>query len=178
VWLNATGGVFGSGAAVTNANLIGGTQAIRLLAYDNRAAYGETNVAITVWPDADTNGLPDAWQAAFWPGGGSGGGTNDSDGDGFGNFEEWLAGTDPTNAASQFRILSLAPAAGGENMVIAWVCASNRHYTLNSATNPGSAFTTVTNRLWSTVSGTMSVTSAVPESESLLRNFYRVDLDR
>ncbi len=42
----------------------------------------------------------------------------DPDGDGQDNNAEFLAGTDPTNSASAFRILSVAPA--GDDMVVTW----------------------------------------------------------
>lgn len=49
--------------------------------------------------DANTNGLPDGWEARFvlpdLPG------LADSDGDGFGNAQEYWAATDPTNALSR-----------------------------------------------------------------------------
>jgi len=178
VWNAATDGDFGTGTSLTWAGLSSGPQIIRLVAYDNRAAGGETSIAIRVWADADTNGLPDYWQAAFWPAGGSGGATNDSDHDGSVNFAEWLAGTDPTNAASVFRILKAVFAPERDGLVITWPCTSNRHYTVTAATNLALPFAAVTNAAWSTAAGTMSFTGAVPPSGAVPLRFYRVEADR
>lgn len=50
-------------------------------------------------PDANTNALPDGWEASFQlP---DGPGAADPDGDGFGNVQEFWAATNPTNAASR-----------------------------------------------------------------------------
>jgi len=42
----------------------------------------------------------------------------DPDGDGFTNLQEFMAGTDPTNSASAFRILSIT--AQGNDMLVTW----------------------------------------------------------
>jgi hypothetical protein len=54
----------------------------------------------TTWgEDQNFDGLPDDWQAMYWPGGAPAPNV-DSDGDGASNASEFLAGTDPTNAES------------------------------------------------------------------------------
>jgi hypothetical protein len=50
--------------------------------------------------------------------------TADPDGDGLSNLQELLAGTDPTNSASAFRILSLSPE--GDDLRIIWATAGGR----------------------------------------------------
>jgi hypothetical protein len=69
----------------------------------------------TTWgADLNGDGLPDDWQAQFWPGvqpSAWPGASVDSDGDGVSNLKEFLAGTDPRNAASALKVrLSLAGA--------------------------------------------------------------------
>lgn len=68
--------------------------------------------------DSVGDGLPDEWRAQYF--GGSGMSTNaqscaacDPDGDGRTNAEEYQADTNPTNAASNLRMLSVDPQAGG-----------------------------------------------------------------
>ncbi|HOW79484.1 MAG TPA: Ig-like domain-containing protein [Candidatus Paceibacterota bacterium] len=51
-------------------------------------------------PDANSNNLPDAWEAAY----GVSDPHADDDGDGATNLQEYWAGTNPTNAASVFQI--------------------------------------------------------------------------
>ncbi len=46
----------------------------------------------------------------------------DPDGDGMSNLQEFLAGTDPTNGASAFRITSVVRA--GSDLLVAWMTGS------------------------------------------------------
>lgn len=50
--------------------------------------------------DYDGDGLPDAWELTYWPSIYSYNGSSQADGDGVSNMEEYLEGTNPTNAAS------------------------------------------------------------------------------
>jgi hypothetical protein len=59
-------------------------------------------LTINAPPDSNANGLPDAWEMAY----GVNDAEADADGDGQSNLEEFAANTNPTNAASAFRILS------------------------------------------------------------------------
>jgi hypothetical protein len=58
----------------------------------------------------------------------------DSDGDGMNNWQEYLAGTNPTNAASVFKITS-SQAISSTQFVVRWSSASNRLYDVTRATN-------------------------------------------
>jgi hypothetical protein len=59
----------------------------------------------------------------------------DSDGDGMNNWQEYLAGTNPTNGGSVFKITSsqMTPAT---QFVLRWSSVSNRLYDISRATNP------------------------------------------
>ena len=59
--------------------------------------------------------------------------TADSDGDGHNNLAEFMAGTDPTNSASAFRILEIAPL--DEDMFLTWAAVGGKWYIVQTATN-------------------------------------------
>ena len=80
-------------------------------------------------PDADADGLPDAWETAH--------GLNpsdasdallDRDGDGLGNLAEYRSGTNPTNPASLLRLEGVTQANG--QAVVSFQAASNHTYTV------------------------------------------------
>jgi hypothetical protein len=78
----------------------------------NTFGVASANVTLTVSSDVNGNGLPDSWETNYF---GSLGATipgADPDGDGAVNLAEYLAGTDPTNAASVFR-LGVSPDTNG-----------------------------------------------------------------
>jgi hypothetical protein len=72
----------------------------------------------------------------------------DPDGDGMNNWQEWVAGTDPTNALSVLKMLSAVPSSDLSSATISWQSVSNRTYFLerSSACTPLS-FTTLASGL-------------------------------
>jgi hypothetical protein len=59
--------------------------------------------------------------------------TEDPDGDGMSNLQEYLAGTDPTNNASYFHVISVTPE--GSDICITWMCGSGRTNVVQSASD-------------------------------------------
>jgi hypothetical protein len=72
--------------------------------------------------------------------------TGDADGDGVPNWQEYLAGTDPTNAISrlQFTALQWSPNGGAPTLALSWLTAPGKSYVLES--NP-----TLTGGNWTAV---------------------------
>ncbi len=61
--------------------------------------------------------------------------STDSDGDLINNWQEWIAGTVPTDASSALRLL--APASGVSGLTVTWQSVTNRTYFLERATHLG-----------------------------------------
>jgi hypothetical protein len=101
-------------------------------------------------PDADGDGLPDAWELAH---GIVGDGSGDKDGDGVSDRNEYLAGTDPSNSGDAFW---LSITQSGTNQLVSFFArrsegagyeGSSRIYALEYTTNVGlSAWTGVPNQ--------------------------------
>jgi hypothetical protein len=121
--LSATSGVLAARASVnvtvsTNANansLVGGLYS-NLVSFVNATnGAGTTNV---VWTLLVRDGIADAWRQLYFDhidprAGDLSRAQDDPDGDGFTNLQEFLAGTDPTNSASAFTIISVTRDVGG-----------------------------------------------------------------
>jgi hypothetical protein len=57
----------------------------------------------------------------------------DGDSDGANNYQEWFAGTDPSDAASVFKLL--APACSLSGITVQWQSVTNRTYSVQRSTN-------------------------------------------
>jgi hypothetical protein len=120
--------------------------------------------------DVNHNGLPDDWEAAY---GLSGQGpSQDSDGDGGTNGEEFLAGTDPTNAEDCLSITAIEAVSGGEQVSVRTVLGKLYRVERSDSLPAG---------LWSQVGADLSGTGGIrqildPDAPSLRRAFYRVRL--
>lgn len=82
--------------------------------------------------DSDGDSLPDDWELAYF-GNLSRDGADDFDGDGLKDYDELLAGTDPTNTGSVLRVLSLSSLDGGNTLL--WSAIPGRSYQIQFKTN-------------------------------------------
>ncbi len=103
--------------------------------------------------------------------------TTDPDGDGLNNYQEWIAGTNPTNALSVLTLLPPAPTNNPEGLVISWQSVDSRAYFLQSGTNSGMqpAFTTIQSNITGRA-GTTSYTDTNAGGNGPF--FYRVGVQQ
>jgi hypothetical protein len=101
--------------------------------------------------DADADGLPDVWEQAIVEANPADTlhttadvrASDDFDGDGLSNLQEYLAGTRATDPASVFAMASAGPPASGEGFVVRWHSVAGKTYTLHRSTNLMEGFTVV-----------------------------------
>ncbi|HKW27912.1 MAG TPA: choice-of-anchor Q domain-containing protein, partial [Verrucomicrobiae bacterium] len=97
----------------------------------------------------------------------------DMDEDGMNNYQEWIAGTNPTNDLSLLEMMPPAPTNNPAGLVVSWQSVSNRTYFLQSSTSLGtqSAFSTIESNIVGQT-GTSSYTDTNAVSNGPF--FYRV----
>jgi hypothetical protein len=105
---------------------------------DGRSSPLSTATGGTTWGyDDNFDGLPDDWQELYWPGGNYPSPNVDSDGDGVSNRNEFLAGTDPTNANSVLRTRMEVTTQG---VFLKWNSQPGLMYQVQSSTSPGGSW--------------------------------------
>ena len=124
--------------------------------------------------DSDLNGLPDWWEQEYF---GQLTGTDssaDPDDDGLSNRTEWLAGTNPTNAASVLR-LAVLPVTNVNSVSLTWPSVAGKTYRLERATNLLTGFDSVlgTNLTATTPINTMTDSEVLPGDA----RYYRVGVE-
>jgi hypothetical protein len=123
-----TGGLFSWTALPTN--FVNSTNLVVFTADDQQGATNSvaTNSATIVVPfDFDGDGLGDAWEIGHY-GTLSNGPAGDTDSDGFNNNAEYVAGTQPTNLNSLFRVQAVSPSANPTTRVVTVGTEPGRRY--------------------------------------------------
>jgi subtilisin family serine protease len=125
--------------------------------------------------DTDTNGLPDWWELQYFNHLTGTDPNADADHDGMSNLAEWLAGTNPTNAASCLRLTLLLPA-NTNGVVLRWPSVAGKYYRLERATNLLTGFNTIvrTNIAATAPTNTETDTAILPSNA----RFYRVGVEQ
>ena len=128
---------------------------------------------LTVLPDADGDGIPDAWETQYGMNPTNGLAPNaDNDGDGMSNGAEYIAGTDPTNALS---FLKVELAAASNAATVKFGAISNKTYTvLFSDALPGGAWT----KLADVLARATNRLESVPDPGWTSNRFYRIATPR
>ncbi len=125
---------------------------------------------LTVLPDVNGDGLPDVLNAPPPPWTNTTG-SADFDGDGLSNREEYVAGTNPTNAQSRLELLSMGVTNG-----VRWLrflAMSNRTYSVERTFAADGPWLRLHEVLASRTNRVMSVTDSEP-APNVPRSFYRV----
>jgi hypothetical protein len=139
-----------------------------------RGAFLQVNLGTQNGPDADGDGLPDAWKSAH---GITGNGSGDRDGDGVSDRNEYVAGTNPNDPNDNFH-LEITKA--GTNVLVSFFArqaagvgyeGQSRYYGLEYTTN-------ITSGLWFGVSNRTNIlgddtTVSCEIGEPLNPTFYR-----
>jgi hypothetical protein len=146
---------------------------------DLQTAYQFESFRASAWissaaSNADSK-IPDEWKNKFF-----GSVTNalaaddaDSDGDGLSNLQEYLAGSNPTNASSCVQFLTpVSDGAGG--VVLSWLSAPQKNYTVEYTTNLGGTKWTA---LGGAVTGTGSVQTLTDSGAGGASRYYRLRVE-
>jgi hypothetical protein len=120
--------------------------------------------------DTDLDGMDDDWETAFFGDLGQVA-TNDFDSDGQHNLAEYIAGTNPTNPASYFKI-SGASSAPGTGFILHWPATSNRIYNVYRSDN-----LTYTDFLPMETNITFPRSSSTDSTHNA-QGFYRIDVQK
>jgi len=123
--------------------------------------------------DRDGDGMDDDWEMAHFETLARDG-TGDFDGDGHTDFQEFRAGTDPTNAGSVLRVQTLTRVSDGL-VTLLWTSAPGRTYKVQFKDSLDAGSWTDLSGTVSYASGTASMTDATPVSNP--HRFYRVVLE-
>ncbi len=85
----------------------------------------------------DAYGIPTGWKTQYFgsTNAANGGALDDWDQDGMNNLQEYLAGTNPTDASSKFQVIDFRKQAG-TNFSIQWSSVEGKKYSLQTQTNP------------------------------------------
>jgi hypothetical protein len=125
--------------------------------------------------DTDSNGLPDWWELQYF---GHLTGTDpnaDPDHDGMNNLAEWIAGTNPTNAASCLRA-AVVSATNSNGVVVSWSSVAGKTYWLERSTNLETGFSTISTNIAATAPTNILTDTAILPGNTT--RFYRVGVQQ
>ncbi|MEN8254781.1 MAG: hypothetical protein ABFR33_04855, partial [Verrucomicrobiota bacterium] len=123
--------------------------------------------------DNNTNQIADAWETLYFGSGSNVVGDADADGDGMGNRDEYVAGTDPTNWYSH---LWLEPIVGSNSFELAWYTEPDRTYCVGGTTNLCADTWVQVAGPWEATNGQLEIVWAETNHHLSWVNSYRVEV--
>ncbi|MCK5924069.1 MAG: hypothetical protein KAG66_24255, partial [Methylococcales bacterium] len=123
--------------------------------------------------DLDNDGLDDLWEKTHFSSITVSDGSGDYDGDSLTDGGEFIAGTDPKDAASVFEMLTMALNPANNEITLSWSSVAGRTDSVQSSTTLGTDD-------WTTVSGLENETATPPSNTATLtpggsvRQFFKV----
>ena len=158
------------------------TYFFKVNATDSCGSADTNQVELSIQPLLDPNksqvgdGIPNGWKQQyhlnpFDPALGA----EDPDGDGMSNLQEYLTGTDPTNSASYFHILSILPL--GNDVLITWMTTGGLTNAVEAVPALGGSYSNISGNIIITGSGltTTNYLDAGAATNSPA-NFYHIRL--
>ena len=123
-------------------------------------------------PDTDVDGMPDQWEQYYLGGTIDHGADDDYDGDGYTNFEEFIADTNPSDPDSRF-LLNASIGGSGEDVLL-FDTSALRTYKVQFASDLFSEIWTE----WQTLNGTGDEISLTNLPSADKQRFYRVAVQK
>jgi hypothetical protein len=128
-------------------------------------------ISATLEEDADDDGIPDGWETQYFGVTGVVNPDGDSDGDGQSDYDEYVAGMDPTSSASCF-IVNEAYAPTNGQFVIYWNAVSGRVYSIEWTSAVTNSFELMATDLYYPQN---SYTDTLHQAED--SGFYKVEVE-
>jgi hypothetical protein len=122
-------------------------------------------------PDTDGDGLPDGWEYQYFGSPMGADPNDDDDGDGMTNLQEFFAGTNPTDAADNFRVVSIVRLSNG-NVQLTWSSVFGKKYKVQFTDDMAVAYDDLSGE----IDGEAGTTSFTDETGAPSSRFYRVIL--
>jgi hypothetical protein len=121
-----------------------------------------------VGTDTDWDGIPDTWETRYFSSVLDCVTNAYTDSDAFNNWQEYIAGTDPTDATSYFCVTNCCSEADG--FLVEWVSVSGRVYSVSYASSLTDAFQTLESDI-------AYPKSSYTDTHIMTQGFYRVEVE-